>query len=154
MNPQDQQKLEQWVNRAVRDLPSRRAPRSLEERVLAELSRRAALPWWRKSFASWPLGAKLVFIAVSAGVAGLWLFATHWATLATTAVQTKAASLPALQAAQTAGRLFSTVGEFGHTVVSSIPPLWLYGGAAVIVGLYLALFGLGAAAYRTLYASS
>jgi hypothetical protein len=38
--------------------------------------------------------------------------------------------------------------------LGSIPPLWLYGGAATIVALYLALFGLGAATYRTLTASS
>jgi hypothetical protein len=32
-----------------------------------------------------------------------------------------------------------------------IPPLWLYGSLAIGIFLYVTLFGLGAAAYRTLY---
>jgi hypothetical protein len=46
-----------------------------------------------------------------------------------------------------------TIVHSATAVVGSISPLWLYGGAALVVGMYVALFGLGAAAYRTLYAS-
>ena len=35
--------------------------------------------------------------------------------------------------------------------IASIPPLWLYGGLAFVAALYATFFGLGAAAYRTLY---
>ena len=47
------------------------------------------------------------------------------------------------------------VGAFANTcgaILHSIPPLWFYGGVAAVAAMYVALFGLGAAAYRTLYA--
>jgi hypothetical protein len=37
------------------------------------------------------------------------------------------------------------------SLVRAVPPTWLYEGAAVGAVLYALLFGLGAAAYRTLY---
>jgi hypothetical protein len=36
-------------------------------------------------------------------------------------------------------------------LVGAIPTTWLYGGIAAGAMLYVILFGLGAAAYRTLY---
>ena len=39
-----QEKLERAIHQTLRALPPRRAPRSLEDRVFAELARRAALP--------------------------------------------------------------------------------------------------------------
>jgi hypothetical protein len=39
-------------------------------------------------------------------------------------------------------------------LVRVIPPVWLYGTLGVGVLLYVTLFGLGAAAYRTLYLRS
>ena len=43
------------------------------------------------------------------------------------------------------------VGEFSALLVRVIPPAWLYGVFAAGAMLYAVLFGLGAAAYRTLY---
>lgn len=49
--PDPEEKLERLIHRTLRDLAPRRAPRTLEARVFAELERRAALPWWRQSYA-------------------------------------------------------------------------------------------------------
>src|ERR1035438_2139941 len=68
MNPQDQDKLEASIHRVLRKLPDRKAPFTLEARVLAELGRRASLPWWRKSFAHWPSAVRAGFF-VGAGLA-------------------------------------------------------------------------------------
>ncbi len=62
------EKLEQTLSRALRDLPLRRAPASLEMRVANELARRAALPWWRASFANWPAAARIAFVLLCAGL--------------------------------------------------------------------------------------
>ena len=43
------------------------------------------------------------------------------------------------------------VQDFCEVVIRASPPLWLYGSIALVATLYTALFGLGAAAYRTLY---
>jgi hypothetical protein len=44
--------------------------------------------------------------------------------------------------------------EFEAALVRAVPPDWLYGAMAAGAVLYAALFGLGAAAYRTLYLDS
>jgi len=56
--------LERLLDRALRELPLRRAPRALETRVIRELERRAALAWWRRSFAHWPLLARAGFLVI------------------------------------------------------------------------------------------
>jgi hypothetical protein len=51
-----------------------------------------------------------------------------------------------------AGEVLSSTDSVVVSVLNAIPPAWLYGGAIVGFGLYAMLFGLGAVAYRTLYA--
>jgi len=46
------------------------------------------------------------------------------------------------------------LGELVAALTRAIPPLWLSGGLAVSAALYSVLFGLGIAAYRTLYLNS
>jgi hypothetical protein len=47
--------------------------------------------------------------------------------------------------------VLSTMGGLTPVVLRAIPSGWLYLGVAVSIALYVVLFGLGAAAYRTLY---
>ena len=51
MNPDE---LERFIHQTLRALPDRKAPGTLEARVLAEVERRAAIPWWHKSWSYWP----------------------------------------------------------------------------------------------------
>lgn len=148
-SPESEQNLERFVHQALRDLPARRAPRSLESRVLAELERRAAQPWWRKSFAYWPLAARGAFLVVSAAFAAalVWVFAGVDPTHAIDAVKADFTWVATIRAI--AG---STI-DFATIVIRGISPVWIYGTIATIVGLYAALFGIGTAAYRTLYAN-
>lgn len=154
MTPEEQQKLERLIHRTLRELPTRSAPPSLESRVQAELARRAALPWWRKSFLSWPLPARAVFVVACGALVKLVLMATGWASAGVSTAQVKSTFASELQWAKTGTNLFNSATDLTATLLGSIPPLWLYGGIATIVALYVALFGLGAAAYRTLYASN
>ena len=152
-SPNHHEKLEQLITRTLRELPVRQAPPSLESRVLAELARRAALPWWRRSFGHWPAPARATFIGGCAGLAKLALMATVWvmagfdAELFQTAFAAPYAWLHRISSVATG------VVEFFDIVLRNLPPLWLYGGLAFVALMYVALFGLGAAAYRTLYAS-
>jgi hypothetical protein len=146
-------KLEQLIGRTLREQPRRRAPASLEQRVFAELARRAALPWWRKSFAYWPLAAQIAFVALAVGIAKLGVDAGTWVAsgvqtspLAGT-VESGAGWLQALS--QALGFLVS----IWTLLIESIPPLWLYGGLLLVMALYGTMFALSAVAYRTLYAA-
>ncbi len=154
MNPPDpQDNLERIVHQALRELPGRTAPRTLESRVLAELQRRAALPWWRKSFANWPVAARALFIVVSAGLVKLALVLGVWVMAGFDHAQFTAAFATPVAWMETGLSLARVVSEFFQVVERNIPPLWLYGGLAFLGMMYAALFGLGAAAYRTLYVS-
>lgn len=154
MNSPEQPNLERLVRAALRDLPLRRAPNSLEQRVQAEIARRAALPWWRQSFVHWPTVVQTAFVVLCLGAIKVVLMATMWLSSAIDTVQFRAAFATELRWAHSGLQLLNTAADVGDMLMRSIPPLWLYGGAAIIVALYLALFGLGAAAYRTLYTHS
>jgi hypothetical protein len=150
MNPDQEKKLEQLIHRTLRETPPRKAPRTLEARVMAEIGRRAALPWWRQSFVHWPMAMRLVFVLSSGAIAALLvMIATRVNVSAAEFEQTFASQLAWIDAIRTAARAMT--GSAG-AMTQDIPTLWLYSGAAIVVALYVALFGLGTAAYRTLYA--
>lgn len=156
MNPLPEnhdEKIEGAIHQALRALPARRAPRNLEARVFAELERRAALPWWRQSFAHWPLAARAIFLIGSVALVKLVLMASAWVMAGFDLTAFTAASPPSVAWIEITISLARGVAEFCSVVYRSIPPLWLYGAAAFVAALYAALFGLGAAAYRTLYVS-
>lgn len=143
--------LEQLVHRELRGLPLRKAPSTLESRVLAAIEHQATVAWYHKSWTYWPGAVKAAFLAVATGVSGAAIAAFY--------LVTQGADTSALTAA--AGERFGGVAALFHVcrwmagyvseTIASIPPLWLYGGLAFVAALYATFFGLGAAAYRTLY---
>jgi hypothetical protein len=129
------------LHQTLAALPLRRAPATLEARVFRELQRRAALPWWRLSFAHWPLAARAAFLAVCAVSVGL---ALRGAAGAVDAVHS-------LGWARDAATLLVAGGNLAASLAHAAPPVWLYVTIAVLALLYALLFGLGATVYRTLY---
>jgi hypothetical protein len=128
-------------------LPLRSAPPSLELHVLGELSRRAALPWWRHSFAGWPGFARVGFVLMCAVLIGLVFLGGVWAMRNLGSPALGALSMPW---ARHMVALAGVAGELA-ALVRIVPAGWVYEGLAASVVLYAALFGLGVAAYRTLY---
>lgn len=146
-----EKELEQFIHATLRSLPDRKAPGTLEARVLAALEHQAVIAWWHRGWAYWPAAVRAGFLAVATAASGGMIFAVYamFAGLDTAAVMTEASD-------RFSGviQLFAVlewIFELGRSVVASIPPLWFYGGLAVVGVLYAALFGLGAVAYRTLY---
>jgi len=132
--------LERLLGRALRDLPLRRAPATLESRVFGELQRRAALPWWRRSFAHWPPLARAVFLVICGALIKLAFLGGA----------TAVAGARSLSWAREAGMLVASAGNLA-AVIAHTPPAWVYEALAVCAVLYAILFGLGAAVYRALY---
>lgn len=143
------EKLERVLHQTLRGAAVRRAPATLESRVFSELQRRAALPWWRSSFAHWPAGARAAFVLICAGLVGAMLLGGASAFVDARTIDEIEAAL--LSWSQPLLAVMSSAGGLAAVLVRVIPPLWLYGGLAFGALLYVALFGLGAAAYRTLY---
>lgn len=136
--------LERLLDRTLRELPLRHAPLTLESRVFGELERRAARPWWRRSFAHWPLYVRGAFLVIC----GVFI---RLAFLGGAAVVAGVHSLPWARQAE---MFMVSVGNIAGLLGRLAPPTWLYDGIAVCAVLYAVLFGLGAVVYRTLYLQS
>jgi len=154
MKKLNEQELEQFIHSTLRSLPARRAPRSLESRVLAALEQQAMIPWYHKSWSYWPQAVRAAFLVLATGVSGGVMAAFYLG------LNTVEQSGLAAQAGERLG-LFTSIYHvgawifnLGAQIVGSIPPLWLYGGAAFVALMYATFFGLGAAAYRSLYRSN
>jgi hypothetical protein len=140
MNDRDE-KLERLIEGALSGLPLRRAPDALERRVLDEIARRAAAPWWRRGFAQWPMAARAGFVIVCVMLAGLSL----------SSGLTQQFGTQTLTWAQPLIGLMASIGAVAAVAASLLPPLLIYLVLGVGALLYALLFGLGAFAYRTLY---
>lgn len=149
MNPEQ---LEKMVHSALRSLPDRRAPAALEARVRAAIEAQAAIPWWHKAYAYWPAPVRVAFLVLCAGMAGLLVYAGMALQADVDSAQVNGMLAPVLN---WGGRIVAVargLADFIALVGRNIPTLWLYGAVAFVAGLYAMLFGLGATAYRTLWA--
>ncbi len=141
MTTNESEALDRLFDRTLHELPLRRAPLTLESRVIRELERRAALPWWRRSFAHWPLLARAGFVVICAALIRL---AFLGGATAVTGVRS-------LSWVREVGGLTASAANLLAVLGRIQPPTWAYAGMAVCAVLYAVLFGLGAAVYRTLY---
>ena len=151
-SPENQDHLERAIHRTLRALPARPAPTSLEHRVLAEIARRVALPWWRKSFAHWPVPARAGFSVLIVGAVKFALMAAVWVMAGFDVAQFREAFATQLTWMESGVAVVRAIADFFAILGRNVPTLWIYGGLALFATLYAALFGLGAAAYKALYA--
>ena len=151
MKKLNEQELEQFIHSTLRSLPARRAPRSLESRVMAALEQQAMIPWYHKSWSYWPAAVRAAFLALVIGVKGAVVAAFY---LGFNGVEQSGIAEQAGERLSIFARIYHVAAwivDLGAQVVNSIPPLWLYGGVTAIALMYATFFGLGAFAYRTLY---
>ena len=144
----ESEKLERFVGQVLKAQPLRKAPPALEARVFVAIAQRAARPWWRESFLHWPIPARVAFLLASFGIVKLALMGVMWLITDTQAAPVVTRSVSAYEHA--AG-FVATLRSLVSTLIHAIPPQWLVGAIALTVLLYVALFVLGATAYRTLY---
>ncbi len=149
--PDNNDKLERLVREATAGLPARRAPRSLEQRVLMELERRAARPWWRKSFLHWPMPARVGFLVSSVVVAQMLFMLGMWGTAGFEMAHLRDVFMQQFGWMERGLTVFHAVRGFADILARNIPAAWFYGALAFFAMLYLTLFGLGAAAYKALH---
>ena len=153
-SPEDRHsQLERLIQKTLRDLPARRAPSTLEARVFAELERRATQPWWRKSYAHWPLAARCLFLIGSGGLMQAAITATLWLILGIESAPFNDALAGPYAWLQSFQALASSLWDFGGAVIYSIPRLWIYAALVSLGAMYATVVGLGAFTYRTLHAN-
>jgi len=152
MSSRDQtdEKLERLVSQVLRDQPLRRAPASLETRVLSELAARARLPWWRRGIATWPASLRVPVIAICAvSVPTVWILSLWLATHLASATRSRVAG--PLAAIRGTGHAFASLGTIITDIVQGIPREWLVGGFIATATLYAALFALVVVGYSLLF---
>lgn len=153
MKPMNPEETERLVHSALRSLPNRRAPATLEARVLAALEMRARIPWWHQSWSYWPQWVRAVFLVFCGSLAGVFVLGglyIHAGFDATPVSNTLAPVASFIEQLRIVGRAGADVLA---VVGRNIPMWWIYGAVAFVAALYAMLFGLGAAAYRTLWAN-
>ncbi|PTY08768.1 hypothetical protein DB347_04130 [Opitutaceae bacterium EW11] len=150
MNP-NPDPLEKVVDQALKSLPVRRAPSSLEARVLAEIARREALPWWHRSWTYWPTAVRWAFLVVSAALAAGVIAAVFALFHSSSAQVVEGAVAEPIGWLQAAKAVFGVFGRLGSQLLDLVPTPWLYGCIGGVVLAYLLLIGVGATAYRTLW---
>lgn len=141
--------LERFVDRALREVPPRRAPAALEARVFAAIAARAALPWWHQPVLHWPMPYRVV-VLVAAGLAaavaiaaGVLLGGTGPARVDLGAWLESA--LPALGVlASAAGVIVSAL----DLVLREVAQPYLLGLFVVLGAAYAAFVTMGAGLYR------
>jgi hypothetical protein len=146
---QQEAELESLIGNVLRDQPLRRAPASLEARVLARVGQQEAMPWWRGSFSNWPMVARLALLLALVGVAKLTVDLVVWLFSAPAQVTQTVES--SVTWAKSTATLLSTLFALGRALFDVIPSHWITLALVFAAGTYVMLFALGATAYRTLY---
>jgi hypothetical protein len=142
----DETDVEKLIGRALRELPLRSAPPTLESRVLGALERHAARPWWQLGFGRWPWGLRVAFGLACVVLAALTIPSSS-------RVLTELGAFHTLMLPWVDGALVltGTLRDMTGSITRSVPADWLYVGLGASAALYAGLFGFGVAAYRLLY---
>ncbi len=140
MSRLDPEGLERLVGQIARSQPPRRAPATLQARVLDAVARQDRRSAWTGGFDRWPAAARIAFAVL------------------TLAAAVASARLPGLATPLAAVREFvfglASAGALGHlifeTAVRALPAAWLCAAAAALVTLYAAVAALFSLTHRSL----
>ena len=146
IDPQRQVQLERLLDQELKKLPDRKTPPVVLQKTMAVLRARARQPWWQQPWIAWPLPAKLAACFLVLGIIGA-LSTPPWSGFGGAAVRVQQHFSLISTVIDAAGTLLRSAG----LLVGTVPPLLLWGLAAVVAGMYAAFLGIGTALYRVAY---
>jgi hypothetical protein len=149
MKPKQNDPLESWASETLRQIPDRRAPAALSRRVMAEIQRRAATPWYARPWLEWNPAAKAgSLVALPALGYGLWGVALPALREAIGAASITREAASTLGAASVMGEAALSVGRAGWLTLSQVQPLYLACLAGMFAVAWISTLTLGTAAWR------
>lgn len=152
MKPEDEIQLEQQISRALKSLPELKAPPTLTRRILARIEAGVELPWYRRSWQSWPAGLQAAsFIALLLLFVGLTFGAWQLAQApsATAALQRTTEWFSSLSVVWNTLHVLASAALIA---IQKLGPVVIAVGIALVLFAYLACIGLGTAAFRFAFA--
>jgi hypothetical protein len=152
MNPDYDKQLEAAISRELKALPELAAPGALANRVMAAIGQRARVPWYRRSWQTWPVALQAASLVVLLALfGGLCLGGWHLS-------QTETVSFALRRVGEWSSGL-STIGNTLNVLVSAAVLVVKKLGTGVIVtcliivGLgYAMCVGLGTVYFRLAFA--
>jgi hypothetical protein len=141
---------DEFIDALLRQQPLRRAPPGFEERVLRRIAQQSARSWYQLGFSHWPRSAQWLVLPLAAVLMSLLALLDGPLGKLLQGARDSAPVGAAEAAAGALADLGHALQTLGEVVARSIPSAWLYAGAGLAALLYVALFGIGAAAFRTL----
>jgi hypothetical protein len=140
--------LEQFVHRALREVPPRRAPAALESRVRAAIAARAARPWWHSPVWQWPMPYRVAVLAAAVLAAVATMAGALIASRGLGQMDLGAwlrSALPGLEVLASAAGVLASALE---RVLREVAQPYLLGLLLVLGAAYAAFVTLGAGLYR------
>jgi hypothetical protein len=143
MNPEYEKQLEEAVRRELNTLDELQAPAGLAQRVMRAIELRAAAPWYRRAWQTWPVPLQIASAAVLLAAFGMLCYGS-WQFTQTTMFAS---------ASHTAGGVLDFFGLVWRTVclvassivlaVKSLGPVVIAGITMVLLAAYAVCVGLG-----------
>ena len=152
MNENENFQLEAAIDRELKALPNRPAPQTLLPRVMAVIERRAALPWYRRAWQTWPQPLQAVSLLVLLAAVGGLCFGS-WQLVHVPAVAS--ATSEASGWFRMLCGAWSTLGVLANAVVLAVKSLGsvvLFGIMAALLLSYAACVGFGTLYLRLAFA--
>jgi hypothetical protein len=164
------ERTEALVAKQLRKLPLRRAPASLEARVMAAIasgelqpvpvraagaqrdagSQRDVAPWYRSNFRRWPLPVQIVFALVSVTLAH-WLMQQLGAVITVEPARLAGEELrSSWSVAQTVLTVGASLADSLSALLRTMPANWLVFVASGAATSYALLAGAGALVFRSI----
>lgn len=149
MKPKQNDPLESWAQGTLRQIPDRRAPAGLSRRVMAEIHRREATPWYARPWLEWNPAAKAAsaILLTSSGY-GLSAFGFPALRSALTPAALGPETQGALGKATAMGDAAMALGRAGWHAASQVQPIYLAAVAGVFAVAWISTLTLGTAAWR------
>ena len=153
MNPANhsnyEKKLEDLVHRRLRQLPELEAPATLLPRVMAAIVARQQLPWWRRSWTTWPRGTRMGFFVLLMLIA-LTMLGGGWQAWNTVAASRYGVGLEQFLApVLSLGQLVVVLAHGLSLTVKTLIMQPVFVAGLIAIGLmYLTCIGLGSACFR------
>lgn len=148
MKPDTEERLAALIDRELKQLPEQEAPATLVPRVLAALRQRAALPWYRTAWQTWPYALQVASLAVLGAMFGGLCFGGWELSHGATANEVTQVLQQWFSGFSVAGNVLSVIAHAGLLAAQHLGPVFLAGCAFAALAAYLSCLGLGTAFVR------